>query len=136
MANEYQKHVDFLKRYSNVSMKDFDLRVKVAKMKKDEKAIEQIYKNLISKMLKDAKINFVIQNVPDVGTNKDNNQPEAITAKAIHHTMAQFGQVNNAVVFRKHAYVWFDSIKDAKTTHKLLNGMAIEKNIINTTFVA
>ena len=82
-------------------------------------------------MLKDAKINFVIQNVPDIGTNKDNNQPEAITAKAIHDTMNQFGKVNNAVVFRKHAYIWFDSIKDAKVTHKLLNGMAIEKNIIN-----
>lgn len=136
MAHEYQKHVDFLKRYSEVSMKDFDLRVKVAKMKKDEKALNDIYKNLISKMLKSAKINLVVQNLPEIGTNKDNNQPEFITAKVMHDTMAQFGKVNNAVVFRKHAYIWFDSNKDAQYTHNTLNGMAIEKNIINTSFVA
>jgi RNA recognition motif-containing protein len=132
----YQMQVDFLKRYSKVCTKNLASRVKIAQLRKDDKAAVELYKTTIAKMLKDAKINLVIQNVPIYGVRSDDKVVEFVDAKSIHETMAQFGKVKNAVVFNRDAYIWFKSNDDAQATQKLLNGMEMNNNIIKTVYVA
>jgi hypothetical protein len=49
--------------------------------------------------------------------------------------MERFGEVNTAVMFAGHAYIWFCDRDDAVRTKGLINNMAIEGNIIKATVV-
>ena len=138
LAPVYCRHVTFLCRYYKPSpeeVKKFLDMANVAKLRKSIPDMEKAFKYLIGLMIKKAGINLVVENVPDYGTRKSDNLPDRITARVFHDTMEQFGEVRDAVVFAKHAYVWFYEQKDAVHTQKLINNMMIEKNIIKATAV-
>tara|TARA_R110000803_G_scaffold165929_2_gene229329 strand:- start:320 stop:766 length:447 start_codon:yes stop_codon:yes gene_type:complete len=139
IAPDMCKHVEFLTRYADIpyDVKDkFVVRAQTAKILKDVPRMKDAFANLIKYQLKAANINFVIENLPNFGTRKADNLPDRITARSIHDTMWEFGSVRDAVVFKNHAYVWFDDIKDARNTHRIINNMMIENNIISTAVVA
>lgn len=139
IAPAYCKHVDFLRRYhqpSEKAVKDFIMHARVAKLLKSVTKMTDAFTNLIRHQLSNAGINLVIENLPTVGKRVCDDQDERITAKSIHHTMTQFGKVNNCVVFSNHAYVWFDEIEDSINTHHLINNMKMGDNIISTAVVA
>lgn len=138
LAPSYCRHVTFLKRYytpTEQEVKKFLDMANVAKIRKSIPDMEKAFKYLIGLMIKKAGINLVVENVPDYGTRKSDNLPDRITARVFHDTMDQFGDVKDAVVFAKHAYVWFYHQEDAVHTQKLINNMAIENNIIKATAV-
>lgn len=135
----YCKHVEFLFRYHRPDTKTIDkfvMHARVAKLLKSVPKMTDAFKNLIHMQLNNSGINLVIENLPMKGKRVCDDQDENITAKSIHHTMSQFGKVNNAVVFNNHAYVWFDEIEDSIHTHHLINNMKMGDNIISTAVVA
>ena len=83
-------------------------------------------------MLEQSTFNLLIRNIPKIGCNKYTNESEPITAKVIHDTMHEFANVRDAVVFDNNAYIEFDDHNSAILVHKLIDNMAIEKNIIST----
>ena len=119
VAPDYCKHVAFLERYAKVSEASKGLFLARARA---AKALKNVPK-LIKEQLLCANISLVIENVPDYGVRKSDNLPDRITARSIHDTMGQFGSVKDAVIFKNHAYVWFDEIDDAYNTHALINQM-------------
>lgn len=138
IAPDFCKHVEFLTRYAPIPyyvVDKFVVRAQTAKILKSIPRMENAFADLIKKQLKLAKINFVIENVPNYGTRKCDNLPDRITAKSIHDTMWQFGSVRDAVVFKNHAYIWFDDMDDAFRTHSLINKMQMGDNIIETAVI-
>jgi len=134
----YCRHCTFLSRYctpTKEEIKKFQDLANVAKIRKSIPEMEKAFAYIIRTMTKRAGINLVVENVPDYGTRKSDNLPDRITARVFHDTMEQFGEVKDAVVFSKHAYVWFYKDEDAVRTQKLINNMMIEKNIIKATAV-
>ena len=111
-------------------------RANVAKLRKSTPRMQEAFAKLIKEQLLCANISLVIENVPDYGIRKSDNLPDRITARSIHDTIGQFGSVRDAVVFKNHAYVWFDEIEDAFHTHSLINQMKMGDNIIKTCVVA
>ena len=139
MAPDYCKHAIFLERYARVSEASKNLflsRARAAKALKSVPKMSVAFSKLIKEQLLCANISLVIENVPDFGIRKSDNLPDRITAKSIHDTMWQFGSVRDAVVFKNHAYVWFDEMDDAYSTHALINQMKMGDNIITTCVVA
>ena len=134
MANisEIQKHINFMERYKSINKSPYDVRIKIAKIQKNMTKLREIHEEMLLKILKEAKVNFVIKNLPKYGHNQNNRELAEVNAKSIHDTMNEFGKVNDTVVFRNNAYVWFESINDAKQVNSLINNMQIGKNIINT----
>ena len=138
IAPVYCRHCTFLSRYykpSEEEIKKFMDIANVAKIRKDLQGMEKAFEYIISIMVKKSGINLVVENVPDYGTRKSDNLPDRITARVIHDTMEQFGEVRDAVMFANHAYVWFYDQADAAHTQKMINNMMIEKNIIKATAV-
>lgn len=132
-------HVRFLERYAKVSEAAkaiFLNRARAAKITKNVDKMKGAFAALIKDQLQRANISLVIENVPNFGIRARDNLPDRITAKSIHDTMWQFGSARDAVVFKNHAYVWFDEIEDAFATHSLINQMKMGSNIITTTVVA
>lgn len=139
MAPDYYKHVTFLERYAKISDASKNLflsRAKGAKLRKDVSRMQEAFSKLIKEQLLCANISLVIENVPDYGVRKSDNLPDRVTARSIHDTMGQFGSVKDAVIFKNHAYVWFDEIDDAYHTHALINKMKMGDNIITTAVIA
>ena len=139
MAPDYCKHAIFLERYAKISEASKNLfmsRANVAKLRKSTHRMREAFAKLIKEQLLCANISLVIENVPDYGIRKSDNLPDRITARSIHDTIGQFGSVRDAVVFKNHAYVWFDEIEDAFHTHSLINQMKMGDNIIRTSVVA
>jgi hypothetical protein len=139
MAPDYCKQSIFLERYAKISEASKNLfmsRANVAKLRKSTPRMRQAFAKLIKEQLLRANISLVIKNVPDYGIRKSDNLPDRITARSIHDTMGEFGSVRDAVVFKNHAYVWFDEIDDAYNTHSLINQMKMGNNIITTSVVA
>jgi hypothetical protein len=139
MAPDYCKHVEFLGRYAKPPYEVVDkfvVRAQTAKILKSVERMENAFAVLIKHQLRMSGINFVIENVPNFGVRSCDNLPDRITAKSIHDTMWQFGSVRDAVVFKNHAYVWFDDVGDAVSTHRIINKMKMGENIISTTVVA
>lgn len=139
VAPAYCKHVEFLCRYhhpDSATIEKFVMHARVAKLLKSVPKMTDAFKNLIHLQLKRSGINLVIENLPTSGKRVCDDQDEMISAKSIHHTMSQFGKVNNAVVFSNHAYVWFDEIEDSLNTHHLINNMKMGEKIISTAVVA
>ena len=134
--SEIQKHINFMERYKSINKSSFDTRIKIAKAQKNMTKLSEIYEELLLKILKGAKVNFVIKNLPKYGQNQNNREVTEVNAKSIHDTMNEFGKVNDAVVFRNNAYIWFASNNDAKYVHSLINNMQLGKNIINTKVLA
>lgn len=138
VAPDCCKHVEFIMRYAKPThdeIRNFEARAMAAKCTRNIPKMEEAFKYILNIILKRAGINFVIENVPDYGIRKSDNLPDRITARSVHDTMDEFGGVTNAVVFKRHAYVWFKDIKDARKTHKLINNMMIDKSIIKTVVV-
>jgi len=123
-------------RVSEASENLFLARARAAKALKSVPKMTEAFSKLIKEQLLCGNVSLVIENIPDYGIRKSNNLPDRITAKSIHDTMRQFGSVRDAVVFKNHAYVWFDEIDDAFTTHSLINQMKMGDNIITTCVVA
>jgi hypothetical protein len=139
IAPDLCKHVEFLTRYGQIPWDvkaKFIVRAKTAKILKSGPRMTEAFSMLIRRQLMVAGINFVIENVPNYGVRCSDNLPDRITAKSIHDTMWQFGSVRDAVVFKNHAYVWFDDLSSAETTHKLINNMMMGNSIISTAVVA
>jgi hypothetical protein len=139
MAPDYCKHAIFLERYAKISEASKNLflsRARAAKALKSVPKMTEAFARLIKEQLLCANISLVIENVPDYGIRKSDNLPDRITARSIHDTMGQFGSVNDAVVFKNHAYVWFDEIDDAYNTHSLINNMKMGDNIITSAVIA
>lgn len=139
MAPDYCKHAIFLERYAKVSEASKNLfmsRANVAKLRKSVPRMKEAFAKLIKEQLLCANISLVIENVPDYGIRKSDNLPDRITARSIHDTMGEFGSVRDAVVFKNHAYVWFDEVDDAYNTHALINQMKMGDNIIKTVVIA
>ena len=139
IAPEYCKHAMFLERYAKISeasKNTFMARARVAKALKNVVKMQEAFAKLIKEQLLCANVSLVIENVPDIGVRASDNLPDRITAKSIHDTMWQFGSVRDAVVFKNHAYVWFDEIDDAYNTHALINQMQMGNNIITTKVIA
>lgn len=139
IAPDYCKHVAFLERYAKVSdvvMNDFLLRARAAKILKSVPKMTEAFARLIKEQLLCANITMVIENVPDYGVRKSDNLPDRITARSIHDTMGEFGSVRDAVIFKNHAYVWFEDTKDALRAHSLINQMRMGNRIITTSVVA
>ena len=133
--HEYQKHISFLKSKTDLDISIFELKLKVAKLQNNHSKVDELYKIMLLKLLKSMKFNFMIQNLPEYGTNSQNGNLELVTSKCIHDTLEQFGTVSNALVFKNNAYVWFKKNNKAQEIHKILNGMQINKNIIQTTYI-
>ena len=139
MAPDYCKHAIFLERYAKISEASKNLfmsRANVAKLRKSTPRMQEAFAKLIKEQLLCANISLVIENVPDYGVRKSDNLPDRITARSIHDTMGEFGAVRDAVVFKNHAYIWFDEIEDAFRTHSLINQMQMGDNIITSSVVA
>ena len=139
MAPDYCKHAIFLERYAKISEASKNLflsRANVAKLRKNVSRMQEAFAKLIKDQLLCANISLVIENVPDYGIRKSDNLLDRITARSIHDTMGEFGSVKDAVVFKNHAYIWFDDIDDAYNTHSLINKMKMGNNIIRTCVVA
>lgn len=139
IAPDRCKHVEFIMRYAKPTpdeIHNFEVRAVAAKCMKDVSKMEKAFKYILSIIMKRAGINLVIENVPDYGIRKSDNLPDKISARVMHDTMAEFGDVKNAVVFKNRAYVWFTNIDDARKTHELINNMMIDKSIITTAVVA
>tara|TARA_R110002072_G_scaffold139483_1_gene283135 strand:+ start:23713 stop:24162 length:450 start_codon:yes stop_codon:yes gene_type:complete len=139
IAPDLCKHAIFLERYAKVSPAGkgvFLVRARAAKAIKSIPKMNEAFSKLIKEQLLCANISLVIENVPNYGIRQSDNLPDRITAKSIHDTMWQFGSVRDAVVFKNHAYVWFDEIEDAFHTHSLINQMKMGDNIIKTCVVA
>ena len=134
MANisEIQKHISFMERFKTINKSAFDTRIQIAKAQKNMTKLKEIHEELLLKILKGAKVNFVIKNLPKYGQNQNNREVAEVNAKSIRDTMNEFGKVNDAVVFRNNAYIWFESDNDAKHVHSLINNMQLGKNIIIT----
>tara|TARA_Y100000389_G_C17357812_1_gene462064 strand:+ start:418 stop:870 length:453 start_codon:yes stop_codon:yes gene_type:complete len=132
MAPDYCKHAIFLERYAKVSEASKNLflaRARAAKALKSVPKMTEAFSELIKEQLLCANVSLVIENVPDFGIRQSDNLPDRITAKSIHDTMWQFGSVRDAVVFKNHAYVWFDEMDDAYNTHSLINQMKMGDNL-------
>ena len=134
MAPDYYKHAIFLERYAKIS--EASKNMFITEIHKSTPRIQEAFAKLIKEQLLCANISLVIENVPDYGIRKSDNLPDRITARSIHDTIGQFGSVRDAVVFKNHAYVWFDEIDDAYNTHSLINQMKMGDNIIRTSVVA
>lgn len=133
VALDYCQHVRFLQRYAKAKPKDVDMfvmRARVGKVLKDKKRIEEAFRVLIKGMLASAKINLVVENLPEYGTSVRDDLPERVTGRAMHDTMAQFGNVSDTVVFKNHAYVWFEKNEEAKYACGLINNMQMGNKII------
>ena len=139
IAPDLCKHAIFLERYAKVSEASKNLflaRARAAKALKSVPKMTEAFSKLIKEQLMCANVSLVIENVPNYGVRQSDNLPDRITAKSIHDTMWQFGSVRDAVVFKNHAYVWFDEIDDAYNTHALINQMKMGDNIITTAVIA
>ena len=133
--NDDFKFVEFLSKYAKPDEEiktRFVQKMRIAKIKKDSLIAKQTIKTLLNHMLLKANINFVVENLPNVATNIHTNLPEHVTARSMHDTLGMFGNVKDVVVFRNNAYAWFLTNKEAKRTHKLLNQMQVDNNIITT----
>lgn len=133
--NEIQKHINFMQRYKSIDTSLFDARIKIAKAQKNMTKLQEIHYELLLKILKGAKVNLIIENLPKYGQCRNSNKQSEVNAKSIHDTINEFGEVNDAVVFRDNAYIWFKTTNDAKNVHSLLNGMQIGNNIIKTKYI-
>ena len=109
----------------------FVTAARAAKLLHNTEQMKCAFQVLIKRMLCDARINLVIENLPEYGSSVRDGLPERVNGLSIHHTMHQFGDVSNAVVFKNHAYVWFDSNTDAKHACVSIDQMLIDKNIIS-----
>lgn len=139
IAPELCKHAIFLERYARISEASkgiFLARAHAAKALKNVHKMNEAFAKLIKEQLLCANVSLVIENVPNYGVRQCDNLPDRITAKSIHDTMWQFGSVRDAVVFKNHAYIWFDDMDDAFRTHSLINQMKMGDNIITTCVVA
>ena len=129
VAPHYSKHISFLSRYYTPSTLEI---ARFSKLIARKGTMKDGVVGMVECLIKGAGINLVIENLPKIATRKSDNLPDVITARSIHHTMEQFGDVKNAVVFDNHAYVWFDSDDDAFHTHSVINQMMIGDKIIST----
>ena len=134
--SEIKKHINFMERYNSIDKSQFEVRIKIAKAQKNNVKLTEIHEELLSKILKGAKVNFIIKNLPKYGQTQNSTVQTEVNAKSIHDTMKEFGKVNDAVVFRNSAYVWFESNNEAKFVHSLINNMQLGNNIINTMVLA
>ena len=138
IAQEECDRVRFLARYATPTDEElaaFEMRAKVAQLQKDISKMKLAFSKLLKSQMKTAGINLVIDNLPDDAIRQCDDKPERITGKSIHETMNQFGSVHNAVVYKNHAYVWFDNASDSKYTHDMVNNMMIGNNIVSTAVV-
>jgi hypothetical protein len=134
-VNELQKNINFMERYNYIDRTKYDTKIKVAKAQKNESKLKDVYNTIFYKVLKGAKVNFVISNLPEFGIdNKTGNKIE-VSSKIIHNTMSEFGHVSDVIIYRNNAYVWFDSLEDAKNVHNLINNMQIGDNIVKTQLI-
>ena len=132
-------HAQFLNRYSSLTesqVSAFVNRANAALIKKDVARMESAFSILIKAQLKSAGINFVIKNLPATAERCCDDELEPVSARCIHDTLKQFGHVNDAVVYKNHAYVWFDKIDDSKHTHSLVNNMLIGNKIVSSSVIA
>ena len=72
--------------------------------------------------------NFMMSNLPSV------EQNEPVDFPRIHTTIEPLGDVEKGILIRGTAYVKFVDPKVAAEAHKLLNGMQISDNIIQTAY--
>ena len=138
IAPEYCDHVRFLLRYATPDTKQIDAfqtRANMAVVKKDNDKMTEAFKVLIKSQLRAAGITFVMENLPEYAERACDGELERISGKSMHDTMEQFGKVNDVVVYKNHAYVWFENITDSKNTHMLVNNMKIGANIVYTAVV-
>lgn len=134
MARDEARHVEFLSRYAEISTQEIDhfrIMAKIAKMTNNTSKMKTAFQYLIKAYCTKAGINLRISNLPNYATRRD-DVIDKVTAASIHDTMAQFGNVYDAVVFANVGYVWFHEKKHAEYTHNLINNMMIENNIIRT----
>ena len=132
---EMAKQVSFLRKYcspSEIEKQRFVLSARAAVLQKKQDKLKNAFSILLQHMLSQSSFNFCIKNLPELGTNKYTNEKEPITAKVMHETMQEFADVRDAVVFNHNAYVEFEDPKSAESTHKLINKMMIEQNIVST----
>ncbi len=137
-APEYCDHVRFLTRYAMPEQKELDAffaRANVAALKNDKDKMTDAFKGLIKSQLQAAGITFVMENLPQYAPRQCDGGCEKITGKSIHDTMEQFGNVQDAVVYKNHAYVWFSDVDDSRRTHSLVNNMMIGDNIVSTAVI-
>ena len=72
--------------------------------------------------------NFMMSNLPSV------EQGEPVDFPRVHTTIEPLGDVEKGLLIRGTAYVKFVDPQVAEEAHKLLNGMQISDNIIQTTY--
>ena len=139
IAPEYCDHIRFLSKYASPNRKeiqDFQLRTQTAMITNNKQKMTDAFKLLIKSQLKAAGITFVMENLPQYAERQCDGKIEKITGKSMHDTMKQFGSVKDVVVFKNHAYVWFNNVNDSNYTHALVNNMMIGNNIVSTAVVA
>lgn len=135
MARDEARHVEFLSRYAELSSQEIDhfrTMARIAKMTDNTSKMKTAFQYLIKAYCTKAGINLCISNLPKYATRRDDDVRDRVSAASIHDTMAQFGDVRDAVVYANTGYVWFRTKSDAERTHELINNMMIEKNIIRT----
>lgn len=127
------EHIHFLEKYAGRTYKtDFDVKMKVARMQKNISKENEIIKTTFKNMIKKSKINFIVHNLPQTGERVIDGGEERITARSISDTMKQIGKVDDAVVFKNTAYIWFTNTKDAERAHSLINNKCMGNSIIKT----
>ena len=127
------EHIHFLEKYAGRTYKtDFDMKMKIARMQKNFSKENDIIKSTLRNMIKKSKINLIVHNLPQTGQRVVDGCEERITAKSISDTMKQVGQIDDAVVFKNTAYVWFKDAKDAEYAHGLINNKCMGTSIIKT----
>ena len=130
------EHINFLEKYAGREYRsEFEFKMKIARMQKNPSKESEIVNSTLKNIIKKAKINLIVHNLPKNGKRVIDNQEEFISARSISDTMKQFGKIDDVVIFRNTAYVWFSNLKDADRVHNLINHKCMGDKIIKTQLV-
>ena len=83
-------------------------------------------------IVRNAKFNCVIRNIPDVGQLRDTGATTKIGYQEMKDTLNQFGNLENIEIVKGTVYAKFDN---PEPCHKLINNMQMGQNIITTKLV-
>ncbi len=79
--------------------------------------------------------NFIIYNLPRWANRSEDNQLVSVGYDNMKETLVQFGKVRVISIKNGTLSARFNSKKDAKYAHELINRMMIGQNIVRTQYV-
>ena len=95
------------------------------------KRLEQTLQKIIIECIKHTQYNFIVYNIPEYATVKENNTRELIDEFHMYDTLNEFGIVSHVEKISDNAYLAkFTDFEEAKETAECVDKMLIENQII------